>query len=143
MRQPGTRSDGLPVLTTAEKVARNRARSNLNRAVRRGLITRGTCRYAANGHCNGPIEGHHYLGYAKAHQLDVQWYCHKHHALREKMEPRLAHEAQQKPAPRLELGTARLRIECSTTELSRQTQQTAISHKQTAEATSGTPQASL
>lgn len=31
-----------------------------------------------------PLDGHHYLGYAKEHQLDVQWLCRPCHSLVEK-----------------------------------------------------------
>ena len=56
-------------------------------ARRRGKIIAGKCGSFSNkdgrrhfeGLCNGYIEAHHYLGYAKKDRLRVQWVCARHH----------------------------------------------------------------
>jgi hypothetical protein len=54
---------------------RIKARMAVNNAVVAGKLTRLPCTI-----CDNPnSEGHHYLGYAKEHWLDVQWLCRKHH----------------------------------------------------------------
>jgi hypothetical protein len=50
----------------------------VSRAVLEGSLVRGQCANEGPG-CFGRIEGHHYLGYALEHWLDVQWLCVRHH----------------------------------------------------------------
>lgn len=51
------------------------ARMAVLRAAAKGLIERKPCEV-----CEAtPVEGHHYLGYAREHWLDVQWLCRQHH----------------------------------------------------------------
>jgi len=57
---------------------KQKARQALNYAVLAGLVQRGEC--AQKGpKCAGAIHGHHHLGYAKKHWLDVIWLCQRHH----------------------------------------------------------------
>jgi hypothetical protein len=55
------------------------ARDNLKRAIHRGELSRGPCVKIESGVCRGPIHGHHHLGYAPEHWLDVTWLCGFHH----------------------------------------------------------------
>lgn len=66
---------------------KDRIRSKLNKAVRRGKIKRpDKCEYPG---CNcRRVTAHHYLGYADEHVFDVQWLCHTHHAQVEYVIPR-------------------------------------------------------
>lgn len=56
-----------------------KARSLVRDAVKKGILVKST-RCMINSNCNGRIEGHHYLGYAKENQLKVKWLCTKHHS---------------------------------------------------------------
>lgn len=67
------------------ELQRQRARSRVRQALKAGTLTKGPCRYAAGGDCNGQIEAHHHLGYDDAHWLDVEWYCHRHHGLQHRL----------------------------------------------------------
>lgn len=82
------------------------ARNAVHVAIENGSLERGHCAHA-DASCKGSIEAHH-ESYEVADWLRVTWLCRSHHQ-------RLHH---QEPAPRIELGTARLRIGCSTAELS-------------------------
>lgn len=55
-----------------EKVAAHKA---VTSAVKRGHLLREPCRECGNERS----EGHHYLGYAPEHHLDVLWLCRAHH----------------------------------------------------------------
>lgn len=56
----------------------NGAHSAVRVAVASGkLVKPSHCEYL--GCTKTPIEAHHYLGYEKAHHLDVVWLCRKHH----------------------------------------------------------------
>lgn len=64
---------------TRERYARNptlwKAKVAVARAVKSGLIDKmTTCTCGVS-----PVEGHHYLGYAKEHWLDVAWLCRSCH----------------------------------------------------------------
>jgi hypothetical protein len=53
-----------------------KARDAVNHAIAAGRLTRDPCE-----RCGNPeTHGHHHLGYAPEHQLDVIWLCHSHHA---------------------------------------------------------------
>jgi len=50
------------------------AHATVYRATRAGRLVPAPC------HCgSAKTEAHHFLGYAKEHQLDVQWLCRTHH----------------------------------------------------------------
>lgn len=51
------------------------ARMAARKAVKAGVIKKEPCMV-----CGDPkSEGHHHKGYSKEHELDVQWFCRKHH----------------------------------------------------------------
>jgi hypothetical protein len=85
------------------------ARNAVRVAVDNGTLVKKDRCERADGTCDGALEAHH-PSYERENWLKVEWLCVSHHR---RCHPR------KEPAPRLELGTARLRIECSTTELSR------------------------
>lgn len=59
---------------TAEGAHKDRIRSRLYHALKRGVIVRQPC------FCGNPeVEAHHYAGYDLEHALDVAWLCKKHH----------------------------------------------------------------
>jgi hypothetical protein len=49
------------------------AHTTVGRAIAKGTLTRPDVCQQCFG--SGPIEAHHYLGYAKEHRLDVAWLC--------------------------------------------------------------------
>jgi hypothetical protein len=63
--------------------AKTIARRMVRQAVTNGsLIKPETCQHHGKYgtfSCNGPIQGHHYLGYAQDHWLSVEWLCLAHH----------------------------------------------------------------
>jgi hypothetical protein len=61
---------------------KSKARIYLNMAVKSGKVIKGGCIIGVG--CHGRIEGHHYKGYDKKNQFDVQWLCSKHHHLADK-----------------------------------------------------------
>lgn len=63
---------------------KNLARSAVRRAIKNGTLTKGECFYK-NKSCKGRIEAHHYLGYEKENQLDIQWICRYHHMEKDKI----------------------------------------------------------
>jgi hypothetical protein len=54
---------------------RTKARDAINNAVKRGKIQKKPCEICSNPQA----EGHHFLGYAPEHRLDVQWLCRECH----------------------------------------------------------------
>jgi hypothetical protein len=89
------------------------ARNAVRVAVDAGLIKKSDVCAEADDSCEGGIEAHH-ESYEVDRWLDVTWLCRSHHRRKHPFQ-----ESPQKPAPGFEPGTARLRIGCSTTELSR------------------------
>lgn len=56
-------------------LAHNNILRRVRRAVEAGRITKTPCAV-----CGSEIvQGHHYLGYAPEHELDVVWLCSRHH----------------------------------------------------------------
>ncbi len=99
---------------------RCRARDAVKYALQTGRIHRGPCA-RVDATCKGRIEAHH-DSYEPARWLDVTWICASHHRREH------PHGTAKKAIKKLELGTARLRIECSTTELSRRDMATERRH---------------
>jgi hypothetical protein len=58
---------------------KGKARHAVRNAIRAGRLTRGLCEHTG-ADCSGRIEGHHHLGYAPEHWLDVRFLCRHHHA---------------------------------------------------------------
>lgn len=55
---------------------RTKARNATNYAIRSGKLIRQPCKVCGDI----KVDAHHWHGYDKEHELDVQWLCRKHHA---------------------------------------------------------------
>jgi len=76
----------LPINQT-ERKARSQAREAVRTALRSGLIERPTaCESNESIHAPGMIEAHHFLGYGRAHWLDIRWLCKRCHRLADSVE---------------------------------------------------------
>lgn len=65
---------------STERTWRQRARTSVLNAVRRGKLIKKPCQV-----CGDPkVEAHHYLGYSKEHQLSVVFLCRAHHIIADK-----------------------------------------------------------
>jgi hypothetical protein len=76
--KPPKKSRKLPA---ADKYIRRMARWRARDAARAGKIVRPPFCEHGKGECRGPLEAHHYLGYARENWLRVEWLCRYHHGL--------------------------------------------------------------
>lgn len=85
---------------------KERARSAVSSAIRKGTLTRGCCEQEESGVCKGQIEGHHddYM-----EPLDVRWLCKRHHLRFHQDHPEVAGGTDQK-AKRSSRTTRRISI---------------------------------
>lgn len=95
------------VLAMYAKEPKKYARNAVRVALGNGSLIKPTQCERADETCTGRIEAHH-ASYAVDQWLAVEWLCASHHK-----------RVHTKPTERIELSTARLRIGCSTAELSR------------------------